>query len=551
LLRSRGDTLLNNDPGEFYFKLHKNGPEYTLAEPVTVTGPFDLALNTFDLSDARHVVAPYSLEAFLDGRLYYQISFDCLSRDDNNQLGMLYDMAYSSSGAYFFNLFHQSGFALEKVKSRFAEAVSQLPPGGHELKIVVKDRQQNQATAIIPLRKLADPVMTIDRLSLDEGRLAIHFSEFKLRSQEQLRIKIYGPRGEAVYAGFIEGERNLGGQTVVVKGISDHLLQVLELEIAGLAGAGLKKSYSLQQPANGMLAKTEIHTYVNRDDVVVKINDFAQPAAWLMLKIMQGNQEQELSAREYGAGVYFVCRPLNNELRMQLRFILSDGRLPLEEVQRTLNVVYLKSNFPQTIRFGEFAADFGPTSVLEPTVLLLENEELPAPYPMLAGPVNIGPVHFTFLDAVFFKFKIPPGEVQTEQLGIFRYRPLGKRWSYVKTQADNEAGYLNCRVLTAGIFALLRDIYPPEIYFRKPRTRHLKQPQTLLIHLRDRGKGIDDRRVAVFINGGKIDCDYDPDWNRIVIDDPPNLKKGQNELRVQAVDFAGNLTEKVFQFSLK
>ena len=30
-----------------------------------------------------------------------------------------------------------------------------LPPGAHEIKIIVKDRQQNQAIAVIPFRKLA------------------------------------------------------------------------------------------------------------------------------------------------------------------------------------------------------------------------------------------------------------------------------------------------------------------------------------------------------------------------------------------------------------
>jgi hypothetical protein len=108
---------VNDDLGEFYFKLHGNGSLYTLAEPLTVTGPFDLVLHAFDLSDVRHVVAPYSLEAYLDGQLYYQITFDYLLWDDSNQLGMLYDMAYSSSGVYFFKLFFQSGFVLEKRKS--------------------------------------------------------------------------------------------------------------------------------------------------------------------------------------------------------------------------------------------------------------------------------------------------------------------------------------------------------------------------------------------------------------------------------------------------
>ncbi len=155
LLRSRGPALINDDCGEFYFKFRKNGTLYTLAEPLTVTGPFDLSLHALDLSDVGHVVAPYSLQAFLDGEPVFQVDFDRLTRDDNNQLGMLYDMAYSTSGTYFINLSYQSGFDLEKTGIRLAERLRQMAPGLHEIKIIVKDRQQNQALALIPLRMVA------------------------------------------------------------------------------------------------------------------------------------------------------------------------------------------------------------------------------------------------------------------------------------------------------------------------------------------------------------------------------------------------------------
>ena len=155
LLRSRGRALINDDCGEFYFKLRKHGDVYAPENPLTISGPFDLSLHAVDLSDVGHVVAPYSVEAWLDGQPFFQISYDRLSRDDNNQLGMLYDMAYSTAGTYFINLGFQSGFSLEKTGVRLAERLRQMPPGAHEIRIVVKDRQLNQALALIPLRKVS------------------------------------------------------------------------------------------------------------------------------------------------------------------------------------------------------------------------------------------------------------------------------------------------------------------------------------------------------------------------------------------------------------
>jgi hypothetical protein len=141
--------------------------------------------------------------------------------------------------------------------------------------------------------------------------------------------------------------------------------------------------------------------------------------------------------------------------------------------------------------------------------------------------------------------------LQPEQLGIFKYQPLGKKWRYIKTWTVPESGYLGCRVLNGGIFALLRDIYPPEIHFRSRRTWHTEDLKKLVVRLRDRGKGIDDRTVAVFLNGRKVESEYDPDWNYIRIDDPAVFRKGKNDLLVQAVDFAGNRSEKKFHFHLK
>jgi hypothetical protein len=474
LLRSRGGSLVNGDVGEFYFKLRKNGAVYTLAEPLTVTGSFDITLDTFDLSDVRHVIAPYSVEAWLDGQLVFLTAFDSLTYDDNNQLGMLYDMAYSTPGNYFINLCSQKGFVLEKSGKFLADLLQQIPPGLHEIAIVVKDQQQNQARAVIPLRKvgaLENPVVTK-----------------------------HGSPGE---------------------------------------------------PGNGLLQRTEFSLFVNHDDLVVKIKDLAVPAVLLKLHVSQGGREQVVLAHEYKDGAYFCFKLLGHDMRVPLRLELSNGRQTVEVKQTTLQVIYLKSNFAQTVCCRDFLAAFGPTSVLEPKVLLLESMALGSGFPILAGPTRVEPAHFAFLDAVFFKFKIPPGEGRQQQLGIFKYRPALKTWRYITTRPDMEPGIVSCRVLTGGIFALLRDNVPPFISFSKPRTRSLEKLDRLVIHLGDKGKGIDDETIAIFLNGRKIDGEYDPDWSHIILENLPGLKSGINDLLVRVSDLAGNLSEKKLSFFLK
>ncbi|MCJ7526450.1 MAG: hypothetical protein MUP71_14690, partial [Candidatus Aminicenantes bacterium] len=66
----------------------------------------------------------------------------------------------------------------------------------------------------------------------------------------------------------------------------------------------------------------------------------------------------------------------------------------------------------------------------------------------------------------------------------------------------------------------------------------------------DRGKGIDERTVAVFLNGQIVDAEYDPDWKHILIKDLKHLQRGKNRLLVRANDHGGNKSEKTYTFSI-
>ncbi|MFA7160863.1 MAG: hypothetical protein WC299_16325, partial [Kiritimatiellia bacterium] len=405
----------------------------------------------------------------------FGVSFERLTRDDNNQLGMLYDMAYSTPGNYFFNLCSQKDFALEKTGGRLAEELAHLSPGLHEIRVVVSDQRGNRALAVLPLLKVA-PV----------GR----------RPDE------------------------IKDMTAIRKG-------------------------------NGLMQGIEFVTFVNRGDIVIKAVDFPAPAGRLKLKVTQGGQEQVVPAREYGSGVYFAFKPLNHELRMLLRFELTENGIVVEGRQMVLQAVLLESNYPQTVRFHDFTAEFGPTTVRDPVVLLLEPVALQPDFPLLAGPVRSSPGHFAFLDAVFFKFYIPPGTPLARQLGIFKYQATTRRWTYVPTRPDPVPGYLSTRVLTAGTYALLRDIFPPAVSLPRLKTRHLGKLKQLFVRVSDKGMGIDDASLEVFLNRKGITGDYDPDWRHLRLEDLPYLKKGANELLVRVADLAGNREEKRFIFSLK
>lgn len=473
LLRSRGGTLVDGDCGEFYFQLRLRDGVYTLERPLVLSGACDLALDAIDLSDVGHRLAPAVVEASLDGRPVIGLRFTHLSRDDNNQLGMVYDMAYSTPGCYFFNLCSQAGFALEATGGRLADELAGLAPGRHEVRVVVADAAGNRSLAVLPLLKVA-PVT------------------------------------------------------------------------AGARGASAARNDALR----GM-AQSEFVAFANHGDVVAKLKDYPGPASDIRLRVRQGEQEQLVPASECSSGVYFVFKPLNHALRMLLSFERSEGGLTVEAWQRTLLTVLLQPDQPQTVSYRDFTADFGATSVHEPTALLLEPVALQPELPLLAGPMRTGPVHFAFFDDVRYKFRVPAGAGRLGQLGIFKYSPESRRWTYVTSRLDRAAEYVSARVLTAGTFALLRDVFPPAVSLRRLGTRRLARLKHVFVRLHDKGKGIDDASIIVILNGRRVEGDFDSDWGHFELADLSALRRGPNVLKVRAGDLAGNLVEKAFSFTLK
>lgn len=473
LLRSRRGALVNGAPGEFYFRLRREGGVYRTAAPLRLSGACDVVLHAADLSGAGHAVAPFRLQARLDGRPVFRETFDRLCRDDNNQLGMLYDMAYSTPADFFFNLCSQEGFLLEETGQRLADDLERLAPGRHELWLAVEDCQGNRA----------------------EARLAIE-------------------------------------------------------KEAGEFPAPAPRRCDRPEAGAGVMRDCEFSLQANRGEVLVKAEGFPAPAARLRLRLLQGQEQRVIAAREYDQGVFFSFPPLNHESPLRLLFELTDGAIAVESRQLVLEAVWLMNHLAQTARLGDFAADFGPTTVREPTVLLLEKRECRTELPLLGTPIRAFPDHFAFLDSVFFKFRAPPGVQRPGQLGIFRLKRDGS-WKYLPTTHESGSGFFSCRVLNGGTYALLRDVFPPAIALDKPGDRHARGLRRLVARIHDRGKGIADESLAVFLNGARLDVEFDPDWGHVLIDDPAGLKRGENALRVRIADLAGNWGEKTFRFSLK
>ena len=559
LSRSWGNAPLNGKIGEEYFKFRKKGNGvYVLNEPLLVTGNVDLVLNTYDLSDTGKKVTPYEITVLIDGNPCFRLPFDRFERDDNNQLGFVYDMSYSNSGTYFINLFSQKGFSLEQENVPPDRMISNLEDGKHELKILVKDNYGNVSTGVVTFYKTRIPQLEISSLRITknenqvDSKVLLEIEKLNADVSGKIKINVFDFKDTLISTGSLHYHRITEKKPIrlnkVPKEASSLVFAFYLQDILYY-----KRSYLLKKEPLTGITDVQFDSFINRDDVFIKVKDPRISARNIGLEVKQGEESKPVDAQCSGEYVYFRFKPMNRENLVLLHFSILKDNEKIAEIQKKLNLIYLEEGVKQVFKYHEFEAAFDPRSVYEPKVLLVEEKNYPSEFPILSRQVSLSPFHFPFLDTVFYKFKKKLSN--PKQVGIFQYNPKTGRWRSRYTAYDSAAGTYKHRLISSGVFALMRDVFPPRIWFIKPKTRYKKNFHWLIVKVADKGKGVNDERVKIWLNGRKVcptyDCEYDPDRNWVKIEDLRGLRVGQNLVKVQAKDYAGNSASRSFQFSLK
>jgi hypothetical protein len=468
LLRSRGGTRINDEVGEISLSLSKPADVWTLSEPVVVSGPFDVEVSGWDISSGRHAVAPYQVEAWLDGLPVYSLKNDSLTWDENNELGLVYDMSHSSLTRPFFNLSGQPEFTLEKSGVRLAELMQTLFPGAHHLQVRMSDISGNTAVADVP---------------------------FTLQS---------GPAPQ---------------------------LSVAETDIQS--------------------AKLPVRLFIHNDDFAVCLDEWQGSAEQVGLEVSQGEMKTDLEARPKRQGIYFSFHPQPGDSLLQLRFSLKRNGERVGEILQRHTVAVLRPGQRTDLQMDGCRLSFAPACVNVPRVLLIERPpDLPAELPMLSVPVSLAPNDFAFRDTALVSFPVDYPE-NPGQLGIFKYNPWSRRWSWVRTGRSEPDGFFGARILVPATYALFRDSFPPRIQLGRLHTRKLAALKMILIRITDLGMGVDGNSVRVTLDGLPVDCDYDQDWYGVFVKRTDGLHKGKNRLLVTVSDYAGNRVERALALRLR
>ncbi len=551
LIRSVKNSGINGRVGEFgYSFVKENGPNYKIPEKLYINGECEFILNTFDISDSGKHVAPSRIEFFLNGEEIYNIEFTRFTYDDNNQLGFVYDMFFSSSSSYFFNLFNQKGFVMSK-ESKTSESIFKLiKPGINNFKVKVYDNFNNVTSGRFSVYRSSDPVINIESSGLGNSSPSLKITEFHPGTSSKVTLSIFDKNDTIVFNKELKIKEIIkNGALEIPVGLKDQYLFV-EFNFYQSDRLIYKKCFSYNNYNLDYITDLEIDKFINRNSVTIRIKDSHIASNNIILEVIQGSDRLTVFPQYDSEGMFLNFNPLNFKNGVKLNFSIFNNRKLTAQVQKKIDLIKISDWKTQSVKFSDFSINFAKRSVREDKVILVENVSYPSTYPVLSPQYRIYPHTFPFLDAVHINFKSV--ERNPQQLGIFKYSLKSKKWYYVTTSIKKREGLYVSRILTTGIFSLMRDIYKPEIYFKKPRRLTNNNLNKFKIIITDKGKGINDNKIKALLNGKSVISEYDPDWKTLDIEKfNVKVKNGWNRLEVNLEDRAGNYSSKVIRFKVE
>ncbi len=544
-----GRSLIDGEIGSHFFKFISDGTgNYKLEQPLIITGAFDIILNTFDVNDSGHRVSPYNIIASIDGTPYFEIQNDLFIGDDNNQIGFMFDLFKTSSSFYFYNLFFQKGFDLEKRKTYLNDVINNLQLGRHRLSIKVTDYFGNFSTGNIPFTKVKNPVISVGNIELEKGSIVISIKEFDCTGSDKIEVRLLDEQFAVLFKGSMDSNEVILDRNLRLN-VHNEDVKFVQFKIKKNESVYFEKKFSINSAEWSENKDVVFETIINRDDIYIKIINKKITSENIALKVIQGSDELEIDPNFSKDGIYFVFKPLNSETDLMLNFSLKNNGKIYSKMSKNIKIIPLEFGKTQNFQWDEFEAYFAKKSVREPRNLLVKKVLLESKFPILSTQFDLSPYHFPFLDIVNYKIKkeVP----KPFQVSIFKYNHKRKRWGAVYSIYNKAKNTFSRKLRSSGTFALMRDIFPPKIKFYKPKRKKIKSVKFLTVILTDRGKGINDNTIEITLNGKQIEDEFDPDWSRVRIKDLSALRKGKNVITIKVRDYAKHETKKIYTFSLR
>jgi len=290
--------------------------------------------------------------------------------------------------------------------------------------------------------------------------------------------------------------------------------------------------------------------FVNRDHLFVKALDSRLDPVQLELKLQGALEKTLLPAGRTIEGPFFqvLMPPLLNSMKLDLEFQYAGRKTASLPGLSPLQVIMLSKGAAQSVPLESFKAFFTANAVQENRILVFRGIKAKSVFPDLARAVEMIPGYLPFLEPATISFRPSTKLPDPRQAGIFKKAPAGDEWYYLPTDWINKENDFRARVRSAGTYALLLDIFAPEITFIPGSWPAAREGAELRIRIVDQGKGVDDESLFISFNDLPLDCEYDHDRKEVKLTGLRLEEDGENIIRVEVADLAGNRSSKEYLF---
>jgi len=532
--------IVNGDVKDYAFKFSKHGNVFVLNEPVIYTNSFDLILSVKDIADTFKTVAPYKIIVRDEKRDVFNLEFNRFFRKDNNLLGYVYNLYYSPPSYYTYNLFYQSGFYLESSNQLTPEYFKNKT-GNFKLKIEVEDNFSNKSFAEIEFIKVREPELIIDDIRKIGNRIEMVVKKLFAKDFEKIGLLLLNKDFDEIYSGELKYNVIMSSKRFVLNSIDDSV-KYLEFGFFKKNKLILKKRFALNNEINNKFIDFDV--YINRDFFCLNTNNnYFNP---LKLRI-NNTKDVVFKTKVLNKRVVYFKENFYEDLYDNNNIdILNESGKKI----KSFNLIKLSPETNKSFSYNDFKLRISKNSVNDKKIIHFEKRNYYSKYPIISEQISIYPYDIPFTSDVYIDFE--KKVKKPYQCGIFEYDVFKNKWKYRYTTYNREKNVFEYKTRKTGIYAVLRDIFPPKIKILRTNTKYLNKMSVIDIFISDEGKGVDDNSIKVYINKRLVSEEYDPDWNRIRIKDVYKyLKKGKNVIKIFVKDYAKNKSSKRYSFNLK
>lgn len=563
-------TFVEGDAREVVYPLRPGLPgTLTSSNPIRVSGPFLAVLSAFDPAGATGRAGVGGVEVTIDGGVRYRLALHSFRFDQYAQAGLIFDHRSSRLGpaAFGYRLNHLPGNDLgtgpldapAPAEGVYPGAID-LPPGFHRMEITVEDAASNRSRAGVCIQ-VGRPkaVEAIDWDGRDGGSVGVRFRLSPAEASgdpaghgadpsacsapsRDVQAEFWDDRKRAFSALTCRMDDGVCTLPPVLDRGAVSAVRLRETR-NGVPGPWrlLSRDTATVPPAESL--PVDVDAWPAFLDVLASLEGPAVPP----LRLASGLDHSPLETLTYRDGLFCGTGLAYTRAAGLAPFFIVADSSPTPVASLALDVRWVEPGRPVDYRGPGFSLHLPEKARFFPGPLALRTERTPGTdrLPSISDAIEILPEGEALDERGVLAFELSPDAVAAETLGIYRWDPFHRRWSYEGGDLEEGGTRLSLHFRRYGRFALLQDASPPEILevVPAPGSRSTKRRPSISARVEDQGKGLNYDGVTFELDGRRLESEFDPDRGISKVLDPPSLPLGKHHLKVVAVDLAGNASQ--------